>query len=83
MTLTLNADGTMVLFDGCNTHSGTWSGPINEIIDFEDTISTEKGCPEGVVVWFAPPDGAIVEGDALTLLLPNDEPAGDLVRSEE
>lgn len=81
-TLTLNADGTVVGFDGCNSHSGTWSGPINGIIDLELT-STEKGCPEGEIVRFAMSDGAIVEGDALTLFAPNDAPTGDLVKSEE
>lgn len=83
MTLTLSADGTMVGFDGCNTHSGTWSAPINGIIDFENTGSTERGCPEGVIVWFAMSDGAIVAGDALTLFGATDAPTGDLVRSEE
>ncbi|UPL13922.1 META domain-containing protein [Microbacterium galbinum] len=84
VTLTLSADGTLVAFDGCNSHSGTWVGPNGGTIGLEFTSSTEAGCPEGVVPWLTTSDGAIVDGPevALTLFGPTDAETGSLVRAD-
>ncbi|KAA0961918.1 META domain-containing protein [Microbacterium sp. ANT_H45B] len=83
VSLTLNGDGTMVGFDGCNTQSGTWSGPNGGAIGLEFTGQTERGCPDGVVPWLGASDGAMVDGGALMLFGPTDAPTGELVRSED
>ena len=84
VTLTLNADGSLIGFDGCNTHSGVWTGRDGGIIHLEFSGGhTEAGCPEGVVPWLALSDGAMMRGDALSLFGPADGPTGELVRSED
>lgn len=83
VTLTLNADGTVVGFDGCNSQSGNWSGPSGGYLGLEFTMHTDAGCPEGVVPWLGGSDGAIVDGGALTLFGPTDIPTGELVRAED
>ncbi len=83
VNLTLNADGSLVGFDGCNAHTGVWSGPDGGTIHLEFGGHTEAGCPEGVVPWLALSDGATMRGDTLALFGPTDGPTGELVRSED
>ncbi|MBC6493639.1 MULTISPECIES: META domain-containing protein [Microbacterium] len=83
VTLTLNEDGSFVGFDGCNGHSGDWSGPNGGVIHLEFTMHTDAGCPDGVVPWLALSDGAMLRGDALELFGPTDGTTGELARSED
>lgn len=83
VTLTLSADGTMVGFDGCNTHSGTWSGISGGAIRLQFEMSTEKGCPEGFDAWLALSDGAMALDSTLGLYGPADGPTGTMVRADD
>lgn len=80
VTLTLSADGTMVGFDGCNAHSGTWSDISGGAIRLQFETSTEKGCPEGFDAWLVLSDGALALNSTLGLYGPADGPTGTLVR---
>jgi heat shock protein HslJ len=80
VTLTLRPDGTMVGFDGCNTHSGTWSDLSGGAIRLQFESSTEKGCPEDFDAWLALSDGAMALDSTLGLYGPADGPTGTVVR---
>lgn len=82
VTLTLSADGTMVGFDGCNAHSGTWSDLSGGAIRLQFESSTEKGCPAGFDAWLALSDGALALDSTLGLYGPADGPTGTLVRAD-
>lgn len=82
VTLTLGADGTMAGFDGCNTHSGTWSDLSGGAIRLQFESSTEKGCPEDFDAWLALSDGAMALNSTLGLYGPADGPTGTLVRAD-
>lgn len=85
--LRVDADGSVVGFDGCNTWSGTWK-PGGGWVRDEDSLrlefgmSTEAGCPEGVTPWLGYADAAYLDGSTLRLTGAADGPVGDLQRDD-
>jgi heat shock protein HslJ len=79
-TLTLNDDGTVTGFDGCNQLTGGWE-PTDDGVNFKNLASTRMAC-EDVDDWLSRAESAQVSFDQMTVLDTDGKELGTLERTD-
>ena len=80
-TLTLNEDGSLAGFDGCNQLTGGWE-PTDDGVNFKQLASTRMAC-EDVDDWLSRAETAQVAYDTMTVLDVDGKELGTLTRTDE
>ena len=80
-TLSLNEDGTVTGFDGCNQLTGGWE-PTDDGVNFKQLASTRMACDD-VDDWLSRAESAQIAFDTMTVLDTDGKTIGTLKRTDE